>query len=149
MVVIAPATANIIAKLAAGIADDMLTCTVLATKAPVIVAPAMNVNMFQNSVTQENLAKLKARGFTIVDPGYGRLASGKMGWGVWLRLRKSSAPSSRYWAEVVTWLANASWLLPAAPRSLLTRSAISATAPRARWAMLWLRPPGIEGLRLP
>jgi len=80
-VLIAPATANIIAKLAAGIADDMLCCTVLATKAPVIVAPAMDVNMFQNSITQDNLAKLKARGFTIVDPAYGRLASGKMGLG--------------------------------------------------------------------
>jgi len=79
--VIAPATANIIAYLAAGIADDMLTCTVLATKAPVIVAPAMNVNMFQNPITQDNLAKLKARGFTIVGPAYGRLASGKMGLG--------------------------------------------------------------------
>ena len=81
VVVIAPATANIIAKMAAGIADDMLSCTVLATEAPVIVAPAMNVNMFQNSITQDNLAKLKARGFTIVDPAYGRLASGKVGLG--------------------------------------------------------------------
>ncbi len=81
VVAIAPATANIIAKLAVGIADDMLTCTVLATEAPVIVAPAMNVNMFQNSITQDNLAKLKARGFTIIDPGYGRLASGKIGLG--------------------------------------------------------------------
>ena len=81
VVVIAPATANIIAKLAGGIADDMLTCTVLATKAPIILAPAMNVNMFENSITQDNLAKLKSRGFTIVDPAYGRLASGKMGVG--------------------------------------------------------------------
>ena len=81
VVAITPATANIIAKLAAGIADDMLCCTVLATEAPVIVAPAMNVNMFQNSITQDNLAKLKARGFTIVDPAYGRLASGKIGLG--------------------------------------------------------------------
>jgi len=81
VVVIAPATANIIAKLAAGIADDMLCCTVLATKAPIIVAPAMHADMFQNSITQENLAKLKARGFTIIDPGYGYLASGKVGLG--------------------------------------------------------------------
>lgn len=78
---IVPATANIIAKLAAGISDDMLTCTVLATKAPVIVAPAMHADMFQNPITQDNLARLKARGFTIVDPTYGRLASGKMGLG--------------------------------------------------------------------
>jgi len=81
VVAIAPATANTIAKLAAGIADNMLCCVVLATRAPVIVAPAMNDIMFQNSVTQDNLAKLKARGFTIVDPEYGRLASGKMGQG--------------------------------------------------------------------
>jgi phosphopantothenoylcysteine decarboxylase/phosphopantothenate--cysteine ligase len=81
MIVIAPATANIIAKMTAGIADDMLTCTVLATEAPVIVAPAMNVNMWQNPITQENIAKLKARGITIVDPEYGRLASGRMGMG--------------------------------------------------------------------
>ena len=81
VVVIAPATANIIAKLATGIADDILCCTVLATKAPVIVAPSMDANMFQNSITQENLAKLKTRGFTIVEPGYGYLASGKIGLG--------------------------------------------------------------------
>jgi phosphopantothenoylcysteine decarboxylase/phosphopantothenate--cysteine ligase len=81
VVVISPATASIIAKLAVGIADDIVTLTVLSTKAPVIVAPAMDANMFDNPVTQENLVKLKARGFTIVDPAYGRLASGKVGWG--------------------------------------------------------------------
>jgi len=81
VVVIAPATANTIAKLAAGIADNMLCCVVLATTAPVVIAPAMNDDMFQNPITQENLARLKARGFTIVEPEYGRLASGKMGLG--------------------------------------------------------------------
>jgi phosphopantothenoylcysteine decarboxylase/phosphopantothenate--cysteine ligase len=81
VVVIAPATANVIAKLAAGISDDELTCTVLATKAPVIVAPAMHTSMFHNSITQENLAKLKTRGFTIVGPEHGWLASGKVGMG--------------------------------------------------------------------
>ena len=80
-VVIAPATASIIAHLAAGMADDMLTCTVLATKAPVILAPAMNDNMYNNPVTQENIGKLKARGFIFIEPGYGRLASGKAGKG--------------------------------------------------------------------
>ncbi len=80
-VAIAPATANAIARLAAGIADDMLTCLVLATNAPVIVAPSMHDTMFQNSITQDNLAKLKARGFIIVEPACGRLASGKIGWG--------------------------------------------------------------------
>ena len=80
-VLIAPATANTIAKLAVGIADNMLGCVVLATRAPVVIAPSMNDNMYQNSITQENLSRLKERGFTMVDPEYGRLASGKMGWG--------------------------------------------------------------------
>ena len=81
VVLIAPATANIIAHLAAGLTDDMLSCTVLAAKAPVILAPAMNVNMFENPVTQENMAKLKERGFIFVGPECGRLASGKVGTG--------------------------------------------------------------------
>lgn len=81
VVVIAPATANIIAKLAAGIADDMLTCSVLATKAPIILAPAMNVNMWENSITQDNLSKLSTRGFKIVEPGTGALACGVQGKG--------------------------------------------------------------------
>jgi phosphopantothenoylcysteine decarboxylase/phosphopantothenate--cysteine ligase len=81
VMVIAPATASLIAKAAVGIADDMVTLTVLVTRAPVIVAPAMDANMFANPVTQENLAKLKDRGFIIVDPERGRLASGKVGWG--------------------------------------------------------------------
>ncbi len=81
IIVIAPATANTIARLAAGIADNMLTCTVLATAAPVIIAPAMHETMLQNPVTQHNLDRLKSRGFTIIGPDYGRLASGKAGWG--------------------------------------------------------------------
>ncbi len=81
VVVIAPATANTIAKIVHGIADNLLTCTVLATRSPIIIAPAMNNNMWENLVTQENVAKLKARGFVIVGPGYGRLASGKIGMG--------------------------------------------------------------------
>ncbi|MFC1845932.1 bifunctional phosphopantothenoylcysteine decarboxylase/phosphopantothenate--cysteine ligase CoaBC [Chloroflexota bacterium] len=88
IVVIAPATANTIAKLAVGIADDMLACTVLATKAPVIIAPAMDVNMYENAITQENLAKLRARDFKIVGPGYGRLASGMIGMGRFVDVSK-------------------------------------------------------------
>ena len=79
VIVIAPATANFIAKLAAGIADDMLCCTVLATKAPVVISPAMDANMYDNTITLDNLSKLKARDFTIVGPASGRLASGKEG----------------------------------------------------------------------
>jgi phosphopantothenoylcysteine decarboxylase/phosphopantothenate--cysteine ligase len=81
IVVIAPATANIIAKLTAGIADDMLCCTVLATKAPVLIAPAMETNMYANPITLDNLSKLKARDFVIVGPATGWLASGKEGLG--------------------------------------------------------------------
>jgi len=81
IVVIAPATANIIAKLAAGIADDMLCCTVLATKAPVLIAPAMETNMYNNPATQDNLTRLEARGFEIIGPASGWLASGEEGVG--------------------------------------------------------------------
>lgn len=81
VVVIAPATANTIAKLAAGIADEMLSCTVLATRVSVILAPAMDAGMYNNAITQENLAKLRSRGFTIVGPDYGSLASGLVGLG--------------------------------------------------------------------
>jgi phosphopantothenoylcysteine decarboxylase/phosphopantothenate--cysteine ligase len=81
VVIIAPATANIIARIACGMADDLLSATVLATKAPVIIAPAMNVNMYENPVTQENLTRLKERGFTIIEPGCGRLACDSVGKG--------------------------------------------------------------------
>ncbi|MDY7019206.1 MAG: bifunctional phosphopantothenoylcysteine decarboxylase/phosphopantothenate--cysteine ligase CoaBC, partial [Chloroflexota bacterium] len=81
VIVVAPATANVIAKLAAGIADDMLCCTVLATKAPILLAPAMNVNMYENTITQDNLSKLRAHNFIIVGPTLGRLASGREGLG--------------------------------------------------------------------
>ncbi|MCL2679567.1 MAG: bifunctional phosphopantothenoylcysteine decarboxylase/phosphopantothenate--cysteine ligase CoaBC [Dehalococcoidia bacterium] len=80
-VVIAPATADIIAKLAYGLADDLLSTTVLATKAPVIVVPAMNTNMYENPVTQENIGRLVARGFTFVEPATGRLACDTVGKG--------------------------------------------------------------------
>ncbi len=81
VVLIAPATANIIAKIAFGMADDMLSCTVLATKAPKVIAPAMNDNMWSNAITRENVARLVKRGFTFVGPARGRLASGKIGLG--------------------------------------------------------------------
>ena len=81
VIAIVPATANIIAKMAAGIADDILTCTVLATKAPIVIAPAMHNNMYINPVTRENMTKLKDRGFTVIPAVHGRLASGSIGYG--------------------------------------------------------------------
>lgn len=80
-VLIAPATANVIAKAACGLADDMLTTTLLATKAPVFVAPAMNTNMYENPVTQRNLRELAARGFHLIEPDSGMLACGVSGKG--------------------------------------------------------------------
>lgn len=77
--VIAPATANIIAKMAHGIADDWLTTTLLATRAPVLVAPAMNTNMYTHPATQQNIETLKARGVRFVGPDSGRLACRTVG----------------------------------------------------------------------
>jgi phosphopantothenoylcysteine decarboxylase/phosphopantothenate--cysteine ligase len=79
--VIAPATANILAKMSHGIADDFLTTLCLATKAPVIVAPAMNVNMWEHAATRENLQTLRARGVRVVNPDEGYLACGMTGAG--------------------------------------------------------------------
>lgn len=79
--VLAPATANLIGKLRGGIADDFLSTALLATKAPIVLAPAMNVNMFSHPAVQENLSILKARGVKIVEPGEGRLACGTTGKG--------------------------------------------------------------------
>jgi phosphopantothenoylcysteine decarboxylase/phosphopantothenate--cysteine ligase len=78
---IAPATANILAKLAAGIADDMVTCVTLATRAPVIVAPAMNVHMLEHPATQANIARLRGLGYHVLECEEGRLACGYEGKG--------------------------------------------------------------------
>ena len=79
--VVAPATANTLAKMARGAADDFLTTLYLATTAPVIVAPAMNVNMWEHAATQENIALLRARGVLVVAPEEGYLACGMTGAG--------------------------------------------------------------------
>lgn len=76
-ILIAPATANLIGKLASGICDDLLTCVVYASKAPVVIAPAMNDHMYNHAVVQENIAKLKKLGYTFVGPVKGRLACGR------------------------------------------------------------------------
>ena len=79
MVIIAPATANICAKLAHGLADDMLTTTVLACRCPKLIAPAMNTNMYENPVTQDNLDTLRHYGWEVIAPASGRLACGAVG----------------------------------------------------------------------
>ena len=79
--VIAPATANVIGKLASGIADDLLTTVLMATQAPVLLAPAMNIHMYENVIVQENLRKLRRVGYHIMDPAEGYLACGYEGKG--------------------------------------------------------------------
>ncbi len=81
LVIIAPATANIAAKLAHGLADDMLTTTVLACGCPKIIAPAMNTKMYENPVTQDNLETLRRYGWEVIEPAEGRLACGAEGKG--------------------------------------------------------------------
>lgn len=73
---IVPATANIIGKVASGIADDMLSTTIMATKAPVIFAPAMNNGMYENPIVQDNIKKLKLYGYKFIEPSIGHLACG-------------------------------------------------------------------------
>ena len=81
LVIVAPATANVCAKFAHGLADDMLTTTVLACRCPKLIAPAMNTNMFENPVTQDNLKLLQHYGWEIIPPASGRLACGAVGKG--------------------------------------------------------------------
>ena len=81
LTVIAPATANFLAKAAHGIADDLLTTMILATTAPIMVSPSMNVNMFENAATQENISILRRRGFLVIEPAVGHLACGTSGKG--------------------------------------------------------------------
>ena len=88
LAIIAPATANFIGKVAHGIADDLLTTTVMALKVPVIICPAMNENMWLNPIVQENVAKLLRLNYHFVDPEYGEMACGGEGWGRLARLDK-------------------------------------------------------------
>jgi phosphopantothenoylcysteine decarboxylase/phosphopantothenate--cysteine ligase len=81
LILIAPATANIIARLSAGICDDLLSCIVCASKAGVLIAPAMNDVMYSNKITQGNIAKLKSCGYKFIAPRKGMLACGKAGLG--------------------------------------------------------------------
>ena len=90
---IAPATANIIGKAACGIADDMLSTMMLAAKCPIVMAPAMNTYMYENSIVQENLEKLRRHGFIIIEPASGRLACGDTG--------KGKLPDTAYLLSVI------------------------------------------------
>ena len=86
LMIIAPATANVIGKLANGIADDLLSTTVLAVTCPILIAPAMNERMWQNPVVQSNVQRLQQLGIQFVGPEYGPMACGGEGWGRLARL---------------------------------------------------------------
>ena len=129
LVIVAPATANVCAKLAHGLADDMLTTTVLACPCPKLIAPAMNTKMYENPVTQDNLDLLRRYGWEVIAPASGRL------WGP-ARCRSRtlwSSTSSASWPSPTTWRAGGSWSPPVPPRSPWTRCAISPTTPPEKW----------------
>src|SRR5256885_12564772 len=94
LVIVAPATARLLGKYAAGISDDLLTATLLATRAPVLVAPAMHTEMWEHPAVQENLATLRRRGVHVVDPVSGRLAGGDVGAGRPARPADIGAPAA-------------------------------------------------------
>lgn len=88
LILIAPATANIIGKVSNGIADDLLSSIIMASKKPVVVAPAMNTNMWENPIVQENINKLKKLKYYIIEPEVGEMATGVNGKGVLARTGK-------------------------------------------------------------
>ncbi len=132
VIMVAPATANVIAKLAHGLADDMLTTTILASRAPKIIAPAMNTGMYENPVTQDNLAALKRYGMEVISPANGRLACGDVGAGKMPEpdvlyehiLRRCSCEKDMAGMKV---------LVTAGPRNRLIQSVTSPTIPPGRW----------------
>jgi phosphopantothenoylcysteine decarboxylase/phosphopantothenate--cysteine ligase len=86
LILIAPATANVIGKLASGIADDLLTTLIMATDRPVVIAPAMNARMWRNPVVQRNVRLLRDAGYRFIEPEYGSMVCGGEGWGRLARL---------------------------------------------------------------
>ncbi|MSO19653.1 MAG: bifunctional phosphopantothenoylcysteine decarboxylase/phosphopantothenate--cysteine ligase CoaBC [Acidobacteria bacterium] len=125
LLLVAPATADILAKFSRGLADDFLTTTYLATKAPVVVVPAMNVNMWEHPATQENISRLRKRGVHIVEPESGYLACGMTGSG---RLASNDAILSRVMDVLAAPLA-------AAPVQDLTGEVVLVTAGPTREAI--------------
>src|SRR5258705_13508610 len=99
LIVVAPATAKLLGKYAAGISDDLLTATLLATRAPVLVCPAMHTEMWEHAAVQENVATLRRRGVHVIDPEEGRLAGGDVGAG---RLADPGRIAARVLARLAT-----------------------------------------------
>ena len=121
VIMVAPATANVIAKLAHGLADDMLTTTILASKAPKIIAPAMNTGMYENPVTQDNLKLLEKYGMEVITPANGWLACGDVGAGK-MPEPEDLCVGKRFWAP------------PVLLRRQSIRCVISPIIPPGKWA---------------
>jgi len=142
VMLIAPATANTIAKITHGTADNFLTTLVLALRCPLIIAPAMDVDMYLNDTTQRNIAALRETGCSVLEPDAGELASGLSGPG-------RMPEVDRLFGEVVKSLDSAPAILrgeqflsrPVPRMNLSIRCASSVTVPAARWASRSLRPP--------
>jgi phosphopantothenoylcysteine decarboxylase/phosphopantothenate--cysteine ligase len=141
-VVVAPATADVIARLAAGIADDLLTTTLLAAPQRALLIPAMNTRMYEHPATQRNLETLREFGHTIVGPAYGDLAEGEEGWGRMLEpdeilahLGRLLEPVSRWWGRKVVVTAGPTWEPVDAVRFLGNRSSgrMGHALARAAW----------------
>ena len=95
LILVAPATANILAKVACGLCDDLLSCVILSTQTPVIFAPAMNETMYKSKAVQDNIRTLKNRGFKFIAPGVGRLACGETGRGCLAPVDKITAEAKK------------------------------------------------------
>ena len=138
--VIAPATANVIGKIANGIADDLLTTVLMATQAPVLIAPAMNIHMYDNPILQENLRKLRRVGYHVMEPAEGFLACGYEGKGRSpsrqdLGGNPSPAEAKRPQRR------EKSWSRPVPIASPSIRCVIFPIARRERWVMPWRAQP--------
>ena len=149
-----PATADLLAKAAHGLADDLLTNTLLTARCPVVFAPAMHTEMWEHPATQANVATLRERGCLVIEPAEGRLTGTDTGKGrlpdpaeIFERLPRGARP--RPASAPSTWPAGTSWSPPAAPASTSTRCASSATAPRACRATRWPAPPPPAAPRSP
>lgn len=135
VVLIAPASANVIGKIAGGIADDMLTTTIMACKCKKIIAPAMNTNMYENPIVQDNLEKLRHYGYEIIAPAVGYLACKDVGAG--------KLPSEEVLLEYILreirskriWKAKKYLSLPVRPSKQLIRYALFLIVPQVKWDM--------------
>ena len=139
LILVAPASADFVAKLAQGLCDDLLSTLCVARRCPLMVAPAMNVEMWQNAATQRNAETLRADGVQIVGPASGGQACGEMGMGRMTEPADILADVQFFFSPSASPVgASSSPQVP--PRSRSTRSASSPTRARERWATRWRAP---------